>query len=82
MKLFSFLREKYGSSIQRKWNSFYDSTFSKVAFLKSTEVVVLFLTDATSKHVNLFEMKISDIGDDPSKDRGIARGTTAILDDT
>ena len=61
MKLFSFLREKYGSSIQRKWNSFYDSTFAKVAFLKSTEVVVLFLTDATSKHVNLFEMKISDI---------------------
>ena len=61
LKLFTFLREKYGNNIQRRWNSFYDITFAKVAFLKSSEVVVLFLTDATSKRVNLFEMKISDI---------------------
>ena len=61
LKLFTFLREKYGNNIQRRWNSFYDVTFVKVAFLKSSEVVVLFLTDATSKRVNLFEMKISDI---------------------
>ncbi|MDG6995598.1 MAG: hypothetical protein JRN52_06730 [Nitrososphaerota archaeon] len=61
LKLFTFLREKYGNNIQRRWNSFYDSTFAKVAFLKSSEVVVLFLTDSTSKRVNLFEMRISDI---------------------
>ena len=61
LKLFNFLREKYDNNIQRRWNSFYDSTFTKVAFLKSSEVVVLFLTDSTSKRVNLFEMRISDI---------------------
>ena len=61
LKLYAFLQERYGNNIQRKWNSFYDDTFAKVAFLKSSEVVVLFLTDATSKRVNLFETKISDI---------------------
>ena len=61
LKLFNFLREKYDNNIQRKWNSFYDSTFIKVAFLKSSAVVVLFLTDSSSNRVNLFEMRISDI---------------------
>jgi len=61
VKLLTFLNEKYGGNIQRKWNSFYDSAFAKVAFLKSSEVVVLLLTDASSKNINLFEMKISDI---------------------
>lgn len=60
LKLFAFLGEKYGN-VERRWNSFYDNTFSKVAFLKSSQIIVLFLTDATSKRVNLFEMKISDI---------------------
>ena len=60
LKLFAFLREKYGN-VERRWNSFYDETFAKVAFLKSSQIIVLFLTDATSKRTNLFEIKIADI---------------------
>ena len=60
LKLFAFLREKYGN-VERRWNSFYDDAFGKVAFLKSNQIIVLFLSDATSKRVNLFEVKIADI---------------------
>ena len=62
INLLRFLEIKHDQRVVRKWNSFYGEThYQKVAYLKSPEVVVLFLQDIRSRRVNQLEVKIQDI---------------------